>query len=363
MLITQLSDISHAFWLVLGAITVLRPAVSSVGRTYGQALAGTVIGLLVSIGVLALDSAAGGTWVLWTALPIATFLWALAPALFATRPFMAGQAAFSLFLVMLFTLLQPLGWRTGLIRLEDVAVGGAVSLVVAVFLWPAGTGSRLRSETAEMLRAATTYLADSLQHAIGDCCYQPTAARMTGDREAAVVSQWKAYTAWEDAQREAGTPRAGDGTTVDGSWSTAFRTAAQLRLAADMIDEIPPPGNTDREWALSVFELADEVVRSGLLLAAVVEDGRPLTPTVDGPAGHQGSMHRSDAATEHWLEHWSHSDDSLEGPLDRVFLHLWLVDLHDRLHQVLEEVQQRQALGPSRGGRRSSTWGTPQAAG
>jgi uncharacterized membrane protein YccC len=59
--------------------------------------------------------------------------------------FLVGQAAFTLFVVVLFDLLQPQGWRLGLVRVEDIALGVGVSLVVAVLLWPRGARGQLRS--------------------------------------------------------------------------------------------------------------------------------------------------------------------------------------------------------------------------
>ena len=45
--------------------------------------------------------------------------------------FVAGQAAFTVFVVALFNLVEPLGWHTGLVRLQDVMLGAGVSAAVA----------------------------------------------------------------------------------------------------------------------------------------------------------------------------------------------------------------------------------------
>lgn len=44
--------------------------------------------------------------------------------------FMAGQAAFTAFAVVLFCILAPLQRHVGIVRIEDIAVGGAISLLV-----------------------------------------------------------------------------------------------------------------------------------------------------------------------------------------------------------------------------------------
>ena len=75
---------------------------------------------------------------LWILLPFVD------PAGRASRPrpisFAAGQAAFTLTLVILFNIIQPAGWRVGLLRVEDIALGCAVSLVVGLLFWPRGAG-------------------------------------------------------------------------------------------------------------------------------------------------------------------------------------------------------------------------------
>ena len=65
------------------------------------------------------------------------------PSLFASYAplrisFLAGQAGFTVFLAILFNIVQPTGWRVGLVRVEDVAIGCGVSLVVGFLLWPRG---------------------------------------------------------------------------------------------------------------------------------------------------------------------------------------------------------------------------------
>lgn len=55
---------------------------------------------------------------LWIAFPLAVLVAAYTPG---TAPFAAGQAAFTITVVVLFTLLVPAGWRVGLLRVEDVA--------------------------------------------------------------------------------------------------------------------------------------------------------------------------------------------------------------------------------------------------
>src|SRR5205823_3124550 len=62
--------------------------------------------------------------------------------------FGAGQAGFTVVLFVLFNIIQPTGWRVGLVRIEDVAIGFAVSLGVGLLFWPRGVAALLRENLA-----------------------------------------------------------------------------------------------------------------------------------------------------------------------------------------------------------------------
>ncbi|HEX5145501.1 MAG TPA: FUSC family protein, partial [Conexibacter sp.] len=144
VLVGQLADVQHAFWIVLGTLTVLRSHALDTGATVVRALAGTLAGIVAGgLLVLALGSHEAA---LWAVLPPAALLAAYAPRAVS---FAAGQAAFSLLVLVLFNLLAPAGWQVGLLRIEDVAIGGAVSLAVGVLLWPRGAGAVLRAQLGE----------------------------------------------------------------------------------------------------------------------------------------------------------------------------------------------------------------------
>jgi uncharacterized membrane protein YccC len=133
VLVTRFVRLDHSFWVVLGTLSVLRSNALSTGRTALQAILGTAAGVLIaSVLTLAIG---GNRTALYVVLPIVAFAAAYVPTV---ASYLVGQAAFTLFVVLLLDLLQPQGWKLGLVRLEDVVLGILVSLVVAVLLWPRG---------------------------------------------------------------------------------------------------------------------------------------------------------------------------------------------------------------------------------
>ncbi len=157
VLVADLSGVQHSFWVVLATLSVLRSNALSTGQNALRGLLGTVAGFIVGAAVLALigtDTAA-----LWLLLPIAILVAGLAPAV---ATFLIGQAAFTLVVVILFNIIVPVGWEVGLLRVEDIALGVGVSLVVGLLFWPRGAAAALGSALA----AAYTDSADYLDAAV-----------------------------------------------------------------------------------------------------------------------------------------------------------------------------------------------------
>ena len=162
VLVADVSGVQHGFWVVLGTLSVLRTSASSTESTALRGLGGTVIGFV--IGALLLLGIGTSTPALWVALPIAIAVAAYAPG---TLPFTFGQAAFTVVIVVLFNLLVPAGWKVGLLRIEDVAIGCAVSLLVGVLFWPRGAASVVGDDLADAFRVGAAYLTESVQWALG----------------------------------------------------------------------------------------------------------------------------------------------------------------------------------------------------
>ncbi len=169
--VADLSNLQHAFWVVLGTLSVLRTNAASTGSTALRALAGTAVGFV--IGGLFLLAIGTSTTALWIALPIAVFVAAYAPG---AAPFVVGQAAFTVTVAVLFNLLVPVGWKVGVLRVEDVAIGCAVSVIVGTLFWPRGVASVVGDDLADAYRAGASYLSDAIGWASGLRSERPAGA-------------------------------------------------------------------------------------------------------------------------------------------------------------------------------------------
>lgn len=169
--VADLSTVQHGFWVVLGTLSVLRTSAASTGGTAWRALAGTVVGF--AVGALLLLAIGTGQTSLWVAPPVAVAVAAYAPGM---TPFLVGQAAFTVTIVVLYNLLVPVGWKVGLLRVEDVAIGCGVSLVVGVLFWPRGASSVVWDDIADAFRRGAEYLTQAVDWALSEPTLPPAAA-------------------------------------------------------------------------------------------------------------------------------------------------------------------------------------------
>jgi hypothetical protein len=217
--VADLSSVQHGFWVVLGTLSVLRTSAASTGATAWRALAGTVVGFIV--GAVLLLAIGTGQTALWVALPVAVLVAAYAPG---TTPFLVGQAAFTVTIVVLFNLLAPAGWRVGLLRVEDVAIGCAVSLVVGVLFWPRGAASVVAEDLADAFRQGAQYLTQAVDWALSELMVPPAAAM------AAVSASIRLDDAVRGFMAEQGSKKVGK----DDLW-TVVNASTRLRLTANTL--------------------------------------------------------------------------------------------------------------------------------
>ncbi len=156
VLIAEEISVEHSFWVILGTLSVLRSNALNTGQNALRAVVGTLIGFIIGAGVVELVGT--NVTLLWFLLPVALLIAGFAPTAIS---FAAGQAAFTLTLVILFNVLEPAGWRVGLVRLEDVAIGTAVSAGVALLLWPRGAAAELGAALRDAYTTSVDFLANA----------------------------------------------------------------------------------------------------------------------------------------------------------------------------------------------------------
>ncbi|MGO9159611.1 MAG: FUSC family protein [Streptosporangiaceae bacterium] len=287
--VAKLTDVQHAFWVVLGTLSVLRTSAASTGATALRALAGTAAGF--AVGAALLLGIGTSAPALWVAFPLAILVAAYAPG---TAPFVVGQAAFTVTIVVLFNLLDPAGWRVGLLRVEDVAIGCAVSVIVGALLWPRGASSLVGDNLADAFRSGASYLADAANWALGAREQRP------GRADAAITAGIRLDDALRGYLTEQGSKRL----ARDDLWVLVM-AAMRLRLTAHSLASMPAtpasaaadgaghgPGHPLAAWAagtlgrqaahLAYFydELAAQVGRPGR--------GQPPPEPIPVPAGAAG---------------------------------------------------------------------------
>ena len=161
--IAQRNGLQHSFWVVLGTLSVLRSNALGTGWSVLSALAGIAVGILIGAGlVIAIGTHEA---VLWAVLPVAVLLAAYAPRAIS---FAAGQAGFTVVLFVLFNIIQPVGWRVGLVRIEDVAIGFAISLGVGLLFWPRGAAALLRENLAAAYGRSADYVVATAREIIDE---------------------------------------------------------------------------------------------------------------------------------------------------------------------------------------------------
>ena len=127
VLLTRLLKLDHAFWVILGVLPVIRARGTSASRIFWHELAGTLIGFL---GGASLAAIIGGHQLgYWLILPFIVFASTYASSAVG---FVTGQTAFTVFAVVLFCILTPHQEHVGLARVENIAIGGTVSLAIGL---------------------------------------------------------------------------------------------------------------------------------------------------------------------------------------------------------------------------------------
>ena len=164
-------------------------------------------------------------------MPVAILIAGVAPTLFS---FTAGQAAFTVTILVIFNILQPAGWKIGLVRIEDVALGCAVSLVVGLLFWPRGATAVLRRALANAYVDSAAYLARAVEYGMSRCdAALPHAPAPTAEAVNAAAASRRLDDAFRGYLAERGTKDA-----PLSEVTTLVTGVAGLRLAGDAVLEL-----------------------------------------------------------------------------------------------------------------------------
>ncbi|MEK9810064.1 MAG: FUSC family protein, partial [Candidatus Nanopelagicales bacterium] len=132
--VVEILGLAHGFWVLLGVIATLRQDSLGTLRTALLAVGGTFGGALVGAGLLLLFT--GDEPGMVVAFLITAFL---SVYFQGTAPFALAQGVFSLYVVLVFSIVAwPPDLSTATDRVLDIAIGAGISLATAFLLWPRG---------------------------------------------------------------------------------------------------------------------------------------------------------------------------------------------------------------------------------
>ena len=240
--VADLTNVQHGFWVVLGALSVLRTNAASTGATALRALVGTTVGFF--IGAALILGIGTHTSVLWVVFPIAVLIASYAPG---TAPFAVGQAAFTVMISVLYNIIVPVGWKVGEIRVEDVAIGAGVSALAGVLFWPRGATRVVGDDLADALHSGGVYLVQATAWALG----------VRGSRPDAGASAVRAGARLDDALRASLAEQGTKKVSKEQLWKLVAGTS-RIRLTAQ---SIAGPARPEEEPSPAAPALVNEAVR------------------------------------------------------------------------------------------------------
>jgi uncharacterized membrane protein YccC len=280
VLVMQLASLQHAFWVALATLSVLRASALGTGSTIVSALAGTTVGMVIGgVLVYAIGTDEG---VLWAALPPAVLLATYAPRAIS---FAAGQAGFTVVVLIVFNIIVPSGWTLGLVRAEDVAIGCAISLAVGVLFWPRGVEQLLRESVGSAYARSADYVASAAQRLIGAGSGPPAESALASRRATAR----RAAHRLDDAHRQYLTE---PGPQHVASVAALVAGATRVRLAAYSLSTLAPApaGGPHLEACADALRTDVAALRSWYLDLADALVGRTTIPPPQPPGDRDGSQ-------------------------------------------------------------------------
>lgn len=270
VLVVELIGLAHGFWVALGVIATLRVDGAATMRASLLAVAGTFAGAL--LGYILLVTEATHPVLMWIALVLVIFL---AVYTQATTAYVIGQAAFSLFVIVAFSVINwPPQLKTIDDRFIDIVVGAAISAIVALLMWPRGVAAGLLGNVTDAIRQGCTLLS----HAVEDLLYGPgrvTTAELTG--------MTAAFTRSREVVEASIASRAPDSIVRAQDWEGVIDDIRTLTVSAHLIAEWAGDGPP---MATTVPELVDPIQQD---LHTAVQAWQGTARRVDGARAEVGA--------------------------------------------------------------------------
>jgi uncharacterized membrane protein YccC len=259
--------LQHGFWVGFATLVVLKTSAAGTRSSAFQAAVGTAIGFAASSVIITTFGVDALIYSIM--LPVVVFAAFYLPTAVS---FIAGQAFFTMVIVVLFNLLKPAGWTVGLVRFEDVLIGAAIGLFIGLAIWPRGESSELSRVVGRLFSTGGSYA-------------QSTVARVLGtsgdgaERGDAGVRLWRdqVWVAAVDTEdvfsQYLSEPHQSDAPVM--AWASLIATAHQLWFGSSVVALVPEAADA----AVRMPEVCD-----GLLLsaAALARNYRDLADALEG---------------------------------------------------------------------------------
>jgi Fusaric acid resistance protein-like len=232
--VTHLHLLDRGFWVVVGTMLVLSSSALCTRTRVVQAVVGTALGII--LGGLLLAAVGADPVVLWLLMPFTVFGSTYLPRFVSLT---VAQAMGALNLLIILSLTIPSGWRIGLLRVEDIAVGAAVGMGVSLLLWPRGATAAVSALIEAARDVNVRYLEAAVLRVTRSRSREADASLAALSHDAVVGSRRV-----DDAVRHY-LSETGNGANLRTPVVKAANRATWVRLTADIIADIkslPPAG-------------------------------------------------------------------------------------------------------------------------
>jgi len=318
--VVEVTAVEHGFWVVLGTLSVLRSNALGTGATALRAIGGTAVGFVVGSAIMI--GVSGQPVALWVLLPFAVLVSGVVPSMIS---FAAGQAGFTLVVIILFNIIDPTGWKVGLTRIEDVAIGCGVSIVVGLLFWPRGATAALGRAMSTAFVKSSAYLADAVDRL--------TITTHPVDTGPAQRASHTAYLRLDDAFREFLAERGAKVVPVE-TVARLVTGSNRIRLAAYTLATLPvaPVGQGRPELesvAIAGAVLRDSYTSSYRWYEAFAEALADRRPSIEPPPVNDRVLH------DVLLTAFEDARDGQRDDLLRMTMQMfWADELLETQHQV-----------------------------